>query len=87
VSMRGCNKHPDVQAQQHCPQCSKPICAQCLVDGKFCSETCRNKFGTFMKNYKKPAELGRSPIVPILFFLAVLAGLYFAAKKFGYLPW
>jgi hypothetical protein len=87
VPLRGCNKHPNVEAQQHCPQCSKPVCTQCLVDGKFCSAPCRDKYQKFMTNYKKPTDSGRNPILSILLFAAVLAALYFAAKKFGYLPW
>jgi hypothetical protein len=87
MPLRGCNKHPNVEARHHCPQCSKPICAQCLVDGKFCSEPCRAKYQKFMSNYKKPENLSRSPLWSLLIFGAILAALYFAAKKMGYLPW
>jgi hypothetical protein len=87
MPINNCNRHTNVPATVRCQHCSKPACAQCVVNQRFCSEECSSKFGSFMKNYKKPKDLGRSPIPALLFFVAVVAGLYFGLKKLGYLPW
>ena len=87
MPLEGCNKHPTVRAEYRCQQCSKPICAKCIVNDRFCSNACNDKYSTFMKNYKKPAELRRNPIPALLFFAVIVGALYFVAKKFGYLPW
>jgi hypothetical protein len=86
LGLTGCNKHPTVRAEYRCQQCGKPICNKCIVNDRFCSEPCNTKYSTFIANYKKPAELRKSPIPGVLFFIAVVAGLYYAAKHFGYLP-
>jgi hypothetical protein len=87
VAIDTCNKHPTVKWDIRCQQCQKPACRQCIVNKSFCSEACSARYNQFMSNYKKPAQLGRSPIPGILLFLAVVAGLYFLAKKQGWLPW
>lgn len=87
MSLEGCNKHPTVKAEYRCQQCSKPVCSKCIVNDRFCSQACNQKYSTFMSNYKKPAQTGRNPIPSLLFFAVVLGALYFAGKKFGYLPW
>jgi hypothetical protein len=87
MGMNSCNRHPSAPAVARCQQCSKPACAECVVNQRFCSEECNARFGTFMKNYKKPADLNRSAIPAILVFLVVVAGLYFGLKRYGYLPW
>jgi hypothetical protein len=87
VSIEGCNKHPGVRAAYRCQQCSKPICEKCIINDRFCSDACNKKYSTFYQNYKKPVDTSRSPIWGFLFFVAVVAGLYFGAKHFGFLPW
>lgn len=87
MALEGCNKHPTVRAEYRCQQCSKPVCGKCIVNDRFCSDGCNQKYSQFYKNYKKPADTRRSPIPALIVFVAVVAGLYFAAKKFGYLPW
>ena len=87
MGMNSCNRHTTSPAVTRCAQCSKPACAACVVNGRFCSEECNARNGSFMKNYKPPADTRRSVLPSILFFLAVVAGLYFGLKKMGYLPW
>ncbi|HZV01704.1 MAG TPA: B-box zinc finger protein [Planctomycetota bacterium] len=87
MPMNTCNKHPSMQAERHCQQCSKPVCVKCIVNERFCSEACNQKFRSFIANYKKPGDTSRSPIPGVIFFLAVVGGLYFLAKKMGWLPW
>ena len=39
-----CQKHRTVLATEHCAECGKPICPQCMnVFGFFCSPLCQNK--------------------------------------------
>ncbi len=87
MALEGCNKHPTVRAEYRCQQCSKPVCTKCIVNDRFCSDSCNQKYSKFFSNYKKPADTSRSGIWGLLFFIAVLAGVYFAAKHFNYLPW
>ncbi|MBI3726543.1 hypothetical protein HY251_21675 [bacterium] len=72
-----CNNHPNLAASYHCAQCHKPLCDRCIVNSKFCSLACSAKNAQFEANYKRPAELRRSAIPGILFFLAVAGGLYY----------
>jgi hypothetical protein len=85
MSMEGCNKHPTVRAEYRCQQCSKPVCGKCIVNDRFCSPACNDKYSTFYKNYKKPANTGGSNIPAILIFIAVVVGLYYAYKNFKHL--
>jgi hypothetical protein len=87
MAINSCNRHPTVPAVARCQQCAKPACAKCVVNERFCSEACNQRFRSFVANYKKPGDTSRSPIPGLLFFLAVVAGLYFLAKKMGWLPW
>ncbi len=87
MAISDCNRHPGTRADFRCVQCSKPVCSKCIVNERFCSEACNQKYATFYQNYRKPGDTSRSGLWSVIIFVAVLACAYFAAKKFGYLPW
>jgi len=83
--LAGCNNHPTVKATVHCTQCHKPVCDRCVVNARFCSGACNDKFSKFAAGYKKPDQLSNYGIVPTLFFLAVVAGAAYVAKVYFHL--
>ncbi len=85
MALEGCNKHPTVRAEYRCQQCSKPVCSKCIVNDRFCSDACNRRYSSFMSNYRKPVDTKRSPIFSIIFFAVIAGGIYFLAKKLGYL--
>jgi len=87
MALEGCNKHPSVKAEYRCQQCSKPVCSKCIINDRFCSDACNQKYSKFFSNYKKPVDTSRSPIFSLLFFAVVIGALYYGAKKFNLLPW
>jgi hypothetical protein len=83
--MASCSKHPQVTADYRCQQCSKPICTKCIVNDRFCSDACNQKYSTFMANYKKPVAHKRNPIPALIGFVVVVFVLYKVAKHMGYI--
>lgn len=60
-----CLKHPDRPAVIRCPQCHKPLCAQCVIsttEGKFCSRVCSDKAAAFRTAAASQAETVDSPV-------------------------
>lgn len=39
--MSVCLNHPDTEAVARCVTCGKPLCAKCVVGGKYCSQNCQ----------------------------------------------
>lgn len=76
MGIKSCNNHPTRTAVQHCSQCHKPICEKCILNGRFCSQPCNEKFAKF---YGSQPAGGRKPPSPIMRFVGSLLGLAFLA--------
>lgn len=70
--MAVCTNHPAVEAAQHCPQCGRPFCNDCLVElqgMKYCG-ACKNArvrdLTQRIETYKLPGEALTYAIVGII---------------------
>ncbi len=89
MGIKSCNNHPTRSAVMHCSQCHKPICEKCVINGRFCSQPCNDKFSKFYSGYKggpkNTSKLMR--VVSTIVSLALLgAGVYVLLKFLGVLP-
>ena len=93
--LSGCINHPGVEAVIRCKQCGTAVCGACVVAtaaGRFCSETCSNKYMAFAQRAQdlEPLRYGRSwlssfrrGVVKLIILLVILAGLGFASLHFN----
>lgn len=79
-AMSVCLNHPDTPAVTRCVTCGKPLCENCIVAGKYCSDSCRNagisgaqRAGEVVKERRKTNAKGASRAVAITLIIALIA--------------
>ena len=89
-----CINHQEVAAVARCKQCSKPVCAMCIVkgpNGHFCSDECKERYATFIERANKLdkrwwrvgfAARFKYFLVKLIVFLIVVGVIAFCALKF-----
>jgi len=86
-----CVNHVHMEAVVRCKQCSRPICAACIIagaTGRFCSAACKEKHEAFTERAQKMDGKARSAffvklralILTIIIFLAVAFAAGFLAS-------
>lgn len=89
--MADCVNHEGIEAVSHCLQCSRPVCAECVVmeeETPFCCDACRQSHADFrlreadLAGRRLPRDWGKT-IGWIFFTLAVLVVIYLGWRHFG----
>ena len=92
--LSGCINHPGVEAVIRCKQCGTAVCGACVVAtaaGRFCCETCSNKYEAFAQRAQdlEPLRYGRSwmasirrGVFKLIVLLLALVGLGFASLHY-----
>lgn len=81
-----CFRHKQKHAAYRCQQCSKPLCDRCIVNARFCSDTCNKMYSKFVADYRPPARSGGGLSGGQVFFAllvtaAVVGGLWYAKQQ------
>ena len=92
--LSGCINHPGVEAVIRCKQCGTAVCGACVVAtaaGRFCCETCSNKYEAFTRRAQdlEPLRYGpswmtliRRGFLKLIVLALVLAGVGYASLHY-----
>lgn len=67
-----CFRHKKKWASYRCQQCSKPLCDHCIVNARFCSRACNQKYSSFIADYDGPVKSPGMPLGKVLVAFALM---------------